>query len=343
MATSNIDRTSKEAHFYQIYGLNILSDRMLPYLATTGKTSADIEINIFDLPVVSHPVASINSTPIYQSEGFNPAGVPYLQVFQDTFSEEAFLLFTVSDYDTLITFSVNRAGSSVHIYIAPNMRFKDIIAYFVGPVMGSVLRLRNVVALHAGVVNVNGKAIVVIGEKTAGKSTLTAAFASLGFPVLADDIATLSLLDGKYVVMPGYPCLRVLKSSSDFFDDIKLLEEDKVLSFDVKYYLSLNQQEAASANWSFTNTPLPLAGIYFLEPRNSTGTIAIRKDPSSKKLIRLISNMYALYITNPAMQTLEFLTLNDIVRTVDIFSLDRPDNLASLSSVCELIVATTDS
>ncbi len=63
------------------------------------------------------------------------------------------------------------------------------------PLLGSVLALlleqRGLFVLHAGAVDVGGFAAAFLGEKGQGKSTLNAALAQSGFPLLSDDVVAL--------------------------------------------------------------------------------------------------------------------------------------------------------
>ena len=71
--------------------------------------------------------------------------------------------------------------------------------------LGITLRLRGVTALHAGTIVVDGRAIVLVGDAGAGKSTTAAAFARLGYPILAEDIAALDDRGNCFWIQPGYP------------------------------------------------------------------------------------------------------------------------------------------
>ena len=63
------------------------------------------------------------------------------------------------------------------------------------PLLGSVLALlleqRGFFVLHAGAVEIGGVAAAFLGEKGQGKSTLNAALALAGFPLLSDDVVAL--------------------------------------------------------------------------------------------------------------------------------------------------------
>ncbi len=59
--------------------------------------------------------------------------------------------------------------------------------------MGTALRLQGKICLHSSVIAVGEYALAIIGAKGAGKSTTAAALAKRGYPILADDIAVLTV------------------------------------------------------------------------------------------------------------------------------------------------------
>ena len=63
--------------------------------------------------------------------------------------------------------------------------------------------------LHASAVRVNGRAVLFCGSSGAGKSTLAAALAQRGYPLVTDDVCTLSIGEAGAPVV--YPDGRQLK------------------------------------------------------------------------------------------------------------------------------------
>lgn len=79
-----------------------------------------------------------------------------------------------------------------------------------GPVMATLLHLRGQLVLHACSVNVNGRGVVVAGDKGAGKSTTSAALIQAGHDLLADDVVAIQQ-DGKSVpqLIPAFPQVKL--------------------------------------------------------------------------------------------------------------------------------------
>jgi len=64
-----------------------------------------------------------------------------------------------------------------------------------GIALGLVLHQRGRLTLHAAAVSVAGRAVVIVGPKGAGKSTLAAALCERGHAVLTDDVVAFDLAD----------------------------------------------------------------------------------------------------------------------------------------------------
>lgn len=75
-----------------------------------------------------------------------------------------------------------------------------------GPILASWLRMRGVLCLHACAVLVEGRAVLVAGAASAGKSTTSGAFVREGFPLLAEDVVAISR---SHRVFPGCGRLRL--------------------------------------------------------------------------------------------------------------------------------------
>ena len=87
--------------------------------------------------------------------------------------------------------------------------------YLLGPILGYILRLHDIVALHASSVVIDGQAVAMVGGPEAGKSTTAAAMAIRGFPVLADDVTALDPCPQGFMVRPAYPHLRLWPASAE--------------------------------------------------------------------------------------------------------------------------------
>ncbi len=89
-------------------------------------------------------------------------------------------------------------------YQAP-LTADDLTTYFLGPVMGFLLRKRHVTSLHASCVEICGQGVAFSGDAGFGKSTTAAALALRGYPVLSEDIVPLKTSGRRHSCRPGIP------------------------------------------------------------------------------------------------------------------------------------------
>src|SRR4029077_3802443 len=87
----------------------------------------------------------------------------------------------------------------------PPLTLEDLATYFLGPVMGFLLRQKHVTCLHGSGVELHEHAVLFSGDAGYGKSTTAAALALRGVPVLSEDILPLELIKGRFWAIPGYP------------------------------------------------------------------------------------------------------------------------------------------
>ncbi|GAB5537300.1 MAG: hypothetical protein Rubg2KO_35490 [Rubricoccaceae bacterium] len=73
----------------------------------------------------------------------------------------------------------------------------------VGPGLGVLLHQRGMLVLHGAALDVNGQAVVLLGEKGAGKSTTAAALIARGHRLLTDDLVALDPSASAPTVLPG--------------------------------------------------------------------------------------------------------------------------------------------
>ena len=83
-------------------------------------------------------------------------------------------------------------GNTINFEIYENADMDQVKIYLTCSCLGFIMIQREKLAIHGGVIIDNEKAIVITGERGAGKSTITTAFRLRGFKFLSDDVAALS-------------------------------------------------------------------------------------------------------------------------------------------------------
>ena len=314
---------------YTAYGLHLSSDVPIPGLVAS-RAFADVDVEVWLYTEPSWLVELADAVPeiFYISPSESEQGTPTLTVWR----------FKGSDYFRLMycdgtEFIVDGLGKKIRATWPDPLTLEDTTTYLLGPVLGFVLRLRGVTALHASAVAIGKQAIAFLGPAGAGKSTIAARFARLDFPVLCDDVVPLIEQNGKFLAQPGYPRLNLWPEAVSALygspDALPLMTPNWS-----KRYAALNDN-----GHRFQSEPLPLAATYILGERGIEPACPIVEAvPPHGALMALVSNTYLNYVLDEAMRAREFDLLGRLVGRVPVRMVRPHADLAYPKRLCEVIV-----
>jgi hypothetical protein len=240
-------------------------------------------------------------------------------------------------YNDGFRFVIDGACTRLWVTWPPHLDERDLSVYLLGPVMGTIMRLRGVVCLHASAVQIGNRAVAFVGDAEAGKSTTAAGFAQLGRPVLTDDLVTLIPQEGSYLVNPGYPHLRLSAHTVE-----KLFGDRDALAQIVGTWDKRHLDLAAQA--TFAHSPVPLAAVYALGERSPAST-PLRIEPLSAReaMIMLVGNTYGNTQLDSKARVEEFEFLGEFLKHVPVRKLVAPDDIKLLPSLCQAIIEDAQS
>lgn len=101
-------------------------------------------------------------------------------------------------------FRIDPDGSAISCRAVPEVSDRDLFSLFAEPVMRTILVRRGLLSFHAAALVRNGRAILIMADKGAGKSTLSWALQRSGWQLLADDLARVHSVEGHWSVFPGH-------------------------------------------------------------------------------------------------------------------------------------------
>lgn len=206
----------------------------------------------------------------------------------------------------------------------------NLDSYFVGTVLGCLLRLRGVVCLHASAVNIGGQAVIFLGRKKSGKSTTAAAFAKLGYKILSDDISALSIQNGRFSIQPGYPKVRLRPKS------LAVIHPESKIDF-VSVY-SHRDSRYSDIEDSFWNTPLPLGAIYVMGETVEEDGIPSVEEIASERMIHLHANTFGSFMIMTEERKQEFEFLSRLATAVPVRLLRFGRNVQLVNLQCEAVI-----
>lgn len=236
------------------------------------------------------------------------------------------------EYHDGTEFVIDPGGTSVRGTWRGGATVEDTATYLLGPILAFVLRLRGLLALHAGAVEMEGTAVLVVGPSGAGKSTTAAAFALNGWPVLTDDVAVIAPRGDHMDVVPSYPRVRL------WDDSVRgLLGRSEVLPLLTpsweKRYLPLGTEGAG-----FSARPLPLRALFLLREReDSDRAPRIEEVPPLAAFPEIMGNLLTHRELPDESAEVDFRFSSRLVARVPAFALTAHADPARLGELCRRV------
>ncbi len=314
---------------YQIYGLRIESVREIDLLDRALNTGVDLRIE-WHQHASGSPETGIKWNQLITDELKTRNGITLWQSASDPDP------FTMLQFDEgggrFLNFVLNPQMNELSIYYTEDELKADLESFLVGPVLGFVLRMKQIVCLHSSVVEIDGRAVALIGQKTTGKSTTAAGLSRFGARPLADDMAVLEFDDETISVESGYSYLRLRPTSAKFMNtdgrELPIVYSDRN-----SRYFSLEDGD------SFHAGKLPLAAIIVLgEIDDKYEVPRIEELEPQQRLVRLVENTFGSYAVFGGARAAEFTKLARLAATIPMRKLLYSHNIETLPAQCELII-----
>ena len=303
--------TAARYRYYEVYGLLLASEEPVAGLTETrAEREADVTIYQHEEP---QWVSRVLHGPLEPWEGgdLSAAEAQRSRRLRWSVSPEG---ATRVRYADGTQFVVDETGSKIWTTWEHPLRPTDMALYLLGPIMGFALAMRGVTVLHGTAIVLDGKAVVLMGPSGSGKSTTAAAFVAGGAGLLSEDIAALHLVDGRVLVQPGYPSIRLWPDSTQM-----IFESADALPLLTPGWEKRNLQVDTEARRQFVNDPLPLGAVYYLEDRkDSDDAPAVEPLSCADGLREMLENTYVNLQPRFRTRGAEFATLSRAATTVPI-------------------------
>jgi hypothetical protein len=324
------------SYFYQAYGVGIDSTANIPGLELSERRATRFVLRFESGPepewaeqrrnlpgrVVSHQPAD------------ETAGDPSFVLTEHILPKQAGGKCYELSYSDGTRFVVDETAERVWGTFQPPMTHEDLATYFLGPVMGFLLRQRHVTCLHASAVELHGNAVLFSGGAGYGKSTTAAALALGGAPVLAEDIVPLELTEGRYWAHPGYPrvCLwpdsvAKLTGNPETLPRLTPTWEKRFLPLD-------------GAPAKFEDERKPVGLIYLFGGRSAEADApSIEELRPREALLELVQNTYMNWLLDRERRAEEFDELWRVVQQVPVRRIVAHTDGARIGELRERILA----
>jgi hypothetical protein len=299
------ETTTGTLRYYSMYDLVVESEFELPELprVNSGTIRPDISIQRGDV----EPVAEFDSG----------TGISRIDAAPSVCR---------ATYDSIGSFLITDGERILVDVPSPDVLGKKIFRRILqNELMAVLLMQRGLLVLHGSAVTINGKAVIFLGDRGAGKSTTAAAFHSSGHSVLEDDTVAIRFSNGQPMVVPGVPQLR--------------------LSPDAVRALGFTGATTPTDDWgplkqyletATVSGPAPLMRCYLIQ---EGGQLEFKQIPPRNRPFVLITSTYTQGMLPDTDATSEhFKQCATVVESTPIKRLVRPKNYAGLPSLVELVV-----
>ena len=322
---------------YRIYGLTIDSDLPLPGLLALAEPPprSDVVLCLASVPAWAQEVLEFQPV----TRRVRPAAILSGESF--TVCEYSGQSFFQLIYGDGTRFIIDGRAARVWGEPGPGLTQEDLCVYLLGPIMGFIARRKGFTPLHASSVVIEGRAIALLGEAGAGKSTTAAALALRGWPVLCEDVCLLTETNLQPHVIPGYPRICLWSDSVSY-----LFSTTDALPFIVrgweKRFLALDGTSRARPAMEVC----PLSSIFFLAPRTDDDR-APSIEPLSKRhaVLQSVQNTYMNWLLDREGRATEFDAIVKLVSQVACFRLtpsSDPGRLDAMAALIESHVLSAD-
>jgi hypothetical protein len=290
-------------------GLIVAADRPLPgfvRLPPESNCPEDVRIHLETRPSW-HSAAA---TPIHTADATDPTGRPVVAVSR---SRSGFH-FAYADGTRAW---VESGGATVWCTWPASASLDDTCTYLYGPILGLLLRLRGALAFHASSVQIGDGAVGFVGPHGAGKSTLAAALAAAGCPIVTDDVLHVRLSGSRWMVEPFASMLKLWPDGARLAlgecADLPRI----AAGWDKRALMPGGPLTAATA-------PLPLLALASFAPMAAVPGIEPLSPATA--FIRLAANSSATHLLDADLRGVEFRALSALVRSVACATVSPPQD-----------------
>ena len=237
-------------------------------------------------------------------------------------------------------FSISPDGSDVLTSTTPRINDCDVVDLFSESVMRTILVRRGLASLHAAALVRDGGAILLLGHKGAGKSTLSAALQMQGWRLLADHLVRIDQIDGIWQCFPGH---RRMKLRPDAARALGYPEDlgGRWASPEADGSLEAPKVIVEPPNDLLPLASAPIAAIFTLKPRRPEQEhMAAERARPAQTVAALLSNATPDPLSmNAAASAVSPAAISGLARQAQIHQVTLPDRLADLHASAKAVAA----
>lgn len=291
-------------YFYTAYGYTIASEFCLPGFSSILRCNTDISISRQKTfhPLHRKPRVAISVHKLADGLQIDWPGVASYKILN---------------------------GREIIVISEPGALSELEIQPLYGLALATILQQKKHMILHGSSVEVNGRVVVVAGNKGIGKSTVTTFLVAAGHGFVSDDVTALTRHDNSFTyVLPGIPRVKLWP------DAVRALgrnpNELPLVSASIPKHILMCPDQ-------FSNSTLPLQAIAMLDYGK---TIEILEMTEQEKMLSLLGGQYLArfqHLLPVKAQEDIFHSCASLARKTNIVKLKMPRDIGSLPASINLL------
>ncbi len=309
---------------YSLFGFNVHTDFRFTIDLPRANGNPDLT---FSCVSQNTPRTLDTGNHVFSSRATNHFGEPEAMLFSNSVAD-------VMRFPRIADFVI-RPGSIVCELLDPECAYLVQIC-LLGHVFGYYLERSGYSSIHGASVAVGESAVLLVGHRRAGKSTMAGSLLNGGLPLLADDISALEVRNTSILCRPAYPQIKLTPGQACLFG-LDSANYAKVHPAFEKLNVPMSDLG------EFHPTPLPARCVYLIErvPDEST-QVEIVPVPPGEALIELLRHTFITDIIEATdLQAPRMKRLAQIAKILPVKRLRYPSGYENLPLVHEAIQADT--
>lgn len=291
------------ARDYSLFGLRVRSELALPELVpATGEEPADVLIR------------------------YGQAGAAEAEAGLHSADDD--LLYVAPDVGSYRI----AGGKEIIVDPRPGTPERNIRLYLLGSAFGALLHQRGMLPLHANAVEIDSRAVAIMGSSGEGKSTLAAWFHDHGYRIVADDVCVVKFgADSRAYATTGLPRLRL------WAETLEATGRD-ASEFDRSYVSDVpwDKYDVPVARSPGQESELELAALFVLERADE---MAIEPLSGVAAAEAVFANTYrGAFVSAARQEQAHWSACMQLVRRTPVYRLARPRELDLLDQQCRELV-----
>ena len=321
-------------HRYQVYGLRLTSNIPLPQLqaSTVGEGVGE---NVGEQNV------SFEYVPNADGSGLVDSSAQLVKRFPTTLGDDLALYRQAEEvvlrWEGRYDFSISSDGRTVRCQSMPGQDVAGVRATLYGAILSYVLHVKGTANLHASAVVTPRGALGFMADPGTGKSTLAAACAKAGQPLLTDDLLALEERPEGFIAFPGFASVSLSNLS------LGALFQNRAAKGPAPTGEG-KRRLVVDGRWArFADTPVPLRGLIVLRRGSARAPTSMERLPRLEAFRSLLDHTNCMSILSIDLLRRQMKFLARLANEIPVWDLSFPTGFTRLEGLVEEVLLATES